>query len=203
MRVELCSTSDGSVVAELPVQPEPTPPPSTSGRLARRRRGQPDGTAAVFDAGSGELSTQLHRTWHDLDVVAVAFSPDGDRLATLSTDGSRPGSGTSDSGKQLLRAGGRSEPTTPTCPSRTGPPSRSVRTGSAWLTGPRLRGRRQALGRDERRSDLAALQGSTSGVTSELGFSPSDGRFIVTAGYFGNSVRLWDGHSGRLLSAVT
>jgi WD40 repeat protein len=50
-------------------------------------------------------------------------------------------------------------------------------------------------------SHLATLEGVKNGDLKDLGFS-DDGRFVVTAPLHG-AVRLWDGHSGRLLASVT
>ena len=46
--------------------------------------GSDDGTARVFDAASG---AEICRLTHDRPVEAVAFSPDGTRVATGSADG--------------------------------------------------------------------------------------------------------------------
>jgi WD40 repeat protein len=48
---------------------------------------------------------------------------------------------------------------------------------------------------------LATLEGVKNGDIKGLAFS-ADGRFVVTAP-LSTAVRIWDGHSGRLLASVT
>jgi WD40 repeat protein len=187
-------TSDGSVVAEVPITRAYDAAFDDSGHrlLVVGESGQ----AGVYDAGSGKIVTELEGHDPSYEVVGAAFSPDASRVLTASVDGTaRIWDATS--GKQLLQV------------DAFGPPHKQYEQHATLALSPDGKVLATSAGYeddaqlwDARTGErLATLEGVKSGGLADLAFS-DDGRFIVTAPLSG-SVRLWDGHSGRLLASVT
>ncbi|MDX6372963.1 MAG: hypothetical protein QOD98_1951, partial [Nocardioidaceae bacterium] len=185
-------TSDGSVVAEVPVTRAYDAAFDGSGQrvLVVGESGQ----AGIYDAATGALVAELQGNDPSREVLGAAFSKDGAAL-TASVDGTAR-IWDADTGKQVLRV------------DAFGPPHRQYEQHATVALSPDGRVLATAAGYeadaqlwDARTGDhLATLEGAKSDV-ADLAFS-DDGRFIVTAPASGG-VRLWDGRSGRLLAAVT
>jgi WD40 repeat protein len=153
------------------------------------------GQAGIYDTGTGELVTPLEGHDPDWEVFGAAFSQDGSKVATASADNTVRvwDAGT---GKQLLEVtafGAHPHMYEQHADVAFSPDGRLLATGAGFESDANLW--------DARTGDhVATLEGSKSDLT-DLAFS-EDGRFVVTS-YFSSSVRLWDGHSGRLLATVT
>jgi WD40 repeat protein len=187
------STTDGTTVAQVPV---------TRAFAAafdpdehRVLVGGETGQAGVYDVATGRLLTQLEGHDPSWEVFGAAFSPDGSRVATASADDTVR-VWDADSGKQLLSVtafGAHPHMYEQHAAVSFSPDGKHLVTGAGFETDANLW--------DASTGDhLATLEGNKSDLT-DLVFS-ADGRFLVTA-YLSNAARLWDGRSGRLLSAVT
>jgi WD40 repeat protein len=187
-------TSDGSLVAALPVAHAYDAAFDAAGQ--RVLVGGDTGSAGIYDTGTGELLTEL--AGHDpaWEVVGAALTTDGSRALTASVDGTVR-IWVADTGMQLLQVEAFQ------------PPGRMYLQHAAVALSPdeNVLATSAEYEEDARLWDtetgerLATLEGVKGGSVSDLAFS-ADGRFILTAALSG-AVRLWDGHSGRLLAAVT
>jgi WD40 repeat protein len=187
------STADGSVVADVPV----TNAFGAAFDDAEHRvlvAGEA-GQAGIYDAGTGELVTPLEGHDPSWEVFGAAFSPDASRVATASADDTAR-VWDADTGKQLLTVrafGAHPHMYEQHADVAFSPDGKLLATGAGFESDANLW--------DATTGDhVATLEGSKSDLT-DVAFS-EDGRFIVT-GYYSSSVRLWDGHSGRLLATVT
>jgi WD40 repeat protein len=188
-------TSDGSLVADLAV----TGPHDAAFDNAGKRVlvvGD-EGQAGIYDTESGELVVGLEGHDPAHEVVGAAFSKDGSRALTASVDGTAR-VWDADTGEQLLEvkafgppAGGMYEQYATVALS---PDGDVLATAAGYEADAELWDAHTG-------SHLATLEGVKNGDLKDLGFS-DDGRFVVTAPLHG-AVRLWDGHSGRLLASVT
>jgi tetratricopeptide (TPR) repeat protein/Tol biopolymer transport system component len=151
----------------------------------RLATGSRDGTARVWDAGSGKELLTLRG--HNSYVFSVAWSPDGKRLATGSCDGTAK-VWDAGSGKELLTLSGHSGDVRSVAWSPDG----------RWLaTGSNHKDKNVRVWDAQGGKELLTLSGHNRAGVFSVAWSP-DGRRLATGGY-DDKVRVWDAEREREL----
>jgi WD40 repeat protein len=186
-------TSDGSAVSAVPVTRAYDAAFDDSGErvLVVGESGQ----AGIYDTDTGALVAELAGHDPSLEVVGAGFSADGSRALTASVDGTAR-IWDADSGKQLLQVDAFGEPHHQREQHATvalSSDGKVLATAAGYESDAQLWDARTG-------EHLATLEGLKTDL-ADFAFSDDD-RFLVTAPQSG-PVRMWDGHSGRLLAGVT
>jgi WD40 repeat protein len=188
------STTDGSVVSDVAFPGTPYAAAFDDSAQRVVVVGQA-GQAGIYDVTTGRLTTELVGHDPEVEVLGAAFSSDGKRVLTAGVDGTAR-IWDAESGKQLLQVDAFGAPHSQYEQHSTvalSPDGRLLLTAAGYEGDANLW--------DARTGDhLSTLEGAKSDLT-DVAFS-EDGRFIVTS-YYTGPVRLWEGHSGRLLATVT
>jgi WD40 repeat protein len=190
----LRSTSDGAVVAELPLIDAYDAAFDAEGRRVLVVGAA--GAAGIYDTATGELLAGLEGHDPSVEVLGAGFSPDGSRALTASVDGTAR-IWDAQTGRQLLDV------------PAIGPTVRQYQQAASLALSPDGSVLVTAAGweEDTRLWDahtgerLATLEGAKEGGVTDAAFS-ADGRFLVTSSGLGK-VRLWDGRTGRPLATVS
>lgn len=140
-----------------------------------------DGTARIWDASSGRLSSELRG--HANDVLSVAFTPDGARVLTASEDGTaRIWDVTAGRQRAVLNQ------TNEGVRAAFSPGGQIVLTGSEDIYGAKVW--------DAGTGRLVSQLSRFTEIVSSVGFSPN-GKWALTASHDA-SVRVWDPATGAL-----